>query len=743
MGNSASAAVNPERIAAKAGDQNEDLQPPDDRHDQPQDPRPRPAKRRYGSFRATNKSQMVTQPLRIVRSMDYLGDECAEATDSEPLVQLLPDARPALPPLPDRPVQTLEPPLITPDVYSTSKPIMSGRSEEQISTGVGDFLCHYMSIEDVRQAKKPNDSLLDSGCQPVNAESIVWPPNQMHPLPAAAPERQHVLWTENASPSFQTVPSTESLRADSAASLPLIDASFSSNFYHVHPSPHPPRSRKPSTDLPYPKSAGQPLTKNPDYESTEPASGHNDSIIFQYEASPDFDQRTVRSAGAFEPSIIVEPSVDGEPYLQSDIPERPSFLQNNLHHSTLPQQPRQIYPRLPPLPSLVIQGTKPIDSFNPQRPFQSDEGPHFHEAMLTEPLPYESMAALAVQAKISRMRLKRAADRTATALASLTTAKIHLGAPPAIVARDVSPMPGASDASRRGSAEATSSSAREDVLRMASVTTATYPRQSLPKFNSCSTLFIDSTLTNADLQQTLKCVGIAVVSSIRRTIESGSLRTDDILSESLHPISRHIQFHHRIPTESDVYKFLECIFRAADLTVECAVIMLIYVERMLLNTNITLHSCNWALSVLGGLILASKVWDDHAVWNVDFCQIFPEVDVASLNELERWFLRAIRYNVSVKASTYARYYFELRDLSDGAVRKSTTKPLSSRERGKLGGAASSPTASSPNKPPAAKSSSTATQERPSTGAAEATESPIKRSQSDYLFVPLKVPMQVV
>jgi hypothetical protein len=47
---------------------------------------------------------------------------------------------------------------------------------------------------------------------------------------------------------------------------------------------------------------------------------------------------------------------------------------------------------------------------------------------------------------------------------------------------------------------------------------------------------------------------------------------------------------------------------------------------MLENTGIGLQPANWARAVLGAIIMAAKVWDDHAVWNVDFCQIFPDVD---------------------------------------------------------------------------------------------------------------------
>lgn len=51
---------------------------------------------------------------------------------------------------------------------------------------------------------------------------------------------------------------------------------------------------------------------------------------------------------------------------------------------------------------------------------------------------------------------------------------------------------------------------------------------------------------------------------------------------------------------------------------------------MLKNTDIYIQQINWARIILGAVILASKVWDDHAIWNVDFTQIFPEVSVTDL-----------------------------------------------------------------------------------------------------------------
>lgn len=93
---------------------------------------------------------------------------------------------------------------------------------------------------------------------------------------------------------------------------------------------------------------------------------------------------------------------------------------------------------------------------------------------------------------------------------------------------------------------------------------------------------------------------------------------------------------------------------------EVPIIALVYVERLLIKSGFGLNGTNWRRITFTALIMASKIWDDESFENENFAKAFPTYTTREINELERVFLNFIEYNLYVKSSEYAKYYFILR-----------------------------------------------------------------------------------
>ncbi|XP_033838316.1 cyclin-Y-like [Periophthalmus magnuspinnatus] len=206
------------------------------------------------------------------------------------------------------------------------------------------------------------------------------------------------------------------------------------------------------------------------------------------------------------------------------------------------------------------------------------------------------------------------------------------------------------------------------------------------KYSSCSTIFLDdNTVSRPHLKYTVKCLSLAIYYHIKNRDPDGGMLLD-IFDEKLHPLTKHevpLDYDKHDPEQKQIYRFVRTLFSAAQLTAECAIVTLVYLERLLTYAEMDICPGNWKRIVLGAILLASKVWDDQAVWNVDYCQIMKDITVEDMNELERHFLELLQFNINVPSSVYAKYYFDLRSLSETNNLSYPLEPLSRDKAHKL------------------------------------------------------------
>ena len=127
-------------------------------------------------------------------------------------------------------------------------------------------------------------------------------------------------------------------------------------------------------------------------------------------------------------------------------------------------------------------------------------------------------------------------------------------------------------------------------------------------------------------------------------------------------VSRKQQTYH-VPDPKIIHEFLSTLFDKAQLSAECSIVCLIYIERLMERANVPLVSSTWKPLVLCGLLIASKVWQDIGSWNVEFSECYPEFPLSSINNLERIFCGHMQWDLYISSSLYAKYYFALRSLT--------------------------------------------------------------------------------
>ena len=114
----------------------------------------------------------------------------------------------------------------------------------------------------------------------------------------------------------------------------------------------------------------------------------------------------------------------------------------------------------------------------------------------------------------------------------------------------------------------------------------------------------------------------------------------------------------KIPTLDDMINFIEALYNCVQFSSECCIISLIYINRIIALTGLSLQTTNWRPLIFVSLMISQKIWDDKYLSNGDFSYIYPFFEKSQLNILEMKFLEMIQYNVYVKLSVYMTFYLE-------------------------------------------------------------------------------------
>lgn len=108
-----------------------------------------------------------------------------------------------------------------------------------------------------------------------------------------------------------------------------------------------------------------------------------------------------------------------------------------------------------------------------------------------------------------------------------------------------------------------------------------------------------------------------------------------------------------------VAQFTAAIFNVLGLVPELLLVVLVYIDRMVKHSEVSLTEDNWKWIVAGYVLLAAKVFDDKAHWVSDLQRVFV-VQLDHLNNLERVLLQLLAYDVEVSSTEYTHHYLNSR-----------------------------------------------------------------------------------
>jgi len=188
------------------------------------------------------------------------------------------------------------------------------------------------------------------------------------------------------------------------------------------------------------------------------------------------------------------------------------------------------------------------------------------------------------------------------------------------------------------------------------------------KASSISLLATDGVTVSVDVM--MQCLSRAVWYEIRDNEFDFGVHVDVFCEDS----------HTFIPSMKTIEKFFFCIFDKKSLSIECAVTAVAYVDKLRKISGIKLNRKNWKRICFIAVLEADKVLRDKLVWNEDYKDIIPGIDLNLLRKLERAFLKYIEFSLTLSQSDYTIYLLDLLSLRNKEQGILPVKSTSGRPR---------------------------------------------------------------
>ena len=206
--------------------------------------------------------------------------------------------------------------------------------------------------------------------------------------------------------------------------------------------------------------------------------------------------------------------------------------------------------------------------------------------------------------------------------------------------------------------------------------------------NTGGTIYLENTMEKPDIKATIKCVCGVFRTHILQAAENRASHSPtsvvvlDIFRDDYD--QPHKRKDPQVPTFNELLAFYEDFYRRSQMEADTIIMSLIYVERLIKASNGALAPLpeNWRSILFSCMVLASKVWDDLSMWNIDFSNVsantagLTHFSLHRINDLEIALLKSLNFDVTVPASEYAKYYFLIRTmLLRSGLMKEVEQPL--------------------------------------------------------------------